>query len=244
MEQTRPSLKKPIILQILAILFIVAPLGNILISFYGVGSSDWTKPAVFLSWASTIDILDWFWLLLTFSTGILLFIQHKTAWLMAMINLMLILSVNIYRWATTGELIDVEYSYFQTQIAFSILATLATLGILFYARFPYLDRRSRWLGSVAPRIDIKTLVTVVAQDVYNGFATNISVSGMVVELNKSLSSGPAMKFVDVIFPDLGNLKIKCRLIQADGMSLRLKFRDLQREDKKRLKDWIRSQSLV
>ena len=244
MDQANSNLKKPLILQVLAVLFILAPLGNILISFYGVGSNDWTKPDVFLSWASTIDSLDWFWLFLTFSTGILLFIQHKTAWLVAIINLILILSVNIYRWTTTGELIDVEYSYFQAQIVFSMLATFATLGILFYARYPYLDRRSRWFGSVAPRVDIKTTVTVVAQDVYNGIATNISVSGIVVELNKALSSGPPMKFVDVIFPELGNLKIKCRLIQIDDAILRLKFRDLQRADKKRLKDWIRSQSLV
>ncbi len=244
MDQTSESLKKPLILQVLAVLFILAPLGNILISFYGVGSSDWTNPNVFLSWASTIDILDWFWLFLTFSTGILLFIQHKTAWLVAIINLILILSVNIYRWTTTGELIDVEYSYFQAQIIVSMLATFATIGILFYARYPYLDRRSRWIGSVAPRVDIKTMVTVVAQDVYNGVATNISVTGLVVELNKDLSAGQNMMFVDVIFSELGNLKIKCRLIHCDGPNLRLKFRDLQREDKKRLKDWIRSQSLV
>lgn len=242
MTNARSELKKPIILQILSILFILAPLGNILISFYGVGSNDWTNPEVFKSWLSTIDSLDWFWLFLTFSTGVLLFIQHKTAWLVAIINLCLILSVNIYRWSTTGELIDVDYSYFQMQIYLSIVATLLALGILFYARYPYLDRRSRWIGSVAPRLDIKTVVTVVAQDVYNGLATNISTSGVVVELSKNFSQGAPMKFVDLIFPEIGNMKIKSQVINANGPRLRLKFRDFRGENQKILKNWIKSQS--
>lgn len=244
MNSPSPRLKKPVILQILALLFVAAPLGNILISFYGAGSDDWLKPVVFFSWLSTIDPLDWFWLGLTSLTGVLLLIQHKTAWLLAIINLLLILSVNIYRWATTGELIDVEYSYFQIQILLSILATLLTLGILFYARYPYLDRRSRWFGSIAPRLEIKTVVTVVAQDVFNGLATNISMTGAVVDLNKGFAAGEPMKFVDVIFSEIGNFKVKAQVIHAAGSRLRLKFRELQAEDKKRLKNWIRSQSLV
>ena len=219
MNQRNSRLKKPIILQILSILFILAPLGNIVISFYGVGSTEWTNPAVFFNWLSTVDSLDWFWLILTFSTGVLLFIQHKTAWLVAIINLILILSVNMYRWATTGELIDVEFSYFHNQIAFSLLVTLAALGILFYARYPYLDRRTRWIGTVAPRMDIKTVVTVVAEDVYNGMATNISVTGIVVELTKALNSKAAMKFVDIIFPEISHIKINCQMVQSDRKSV-------------------------
>src|SRR5690606_37387571 len=132
--------------------FILAPIGNIILSFYGTGSPDWYHPAVFLRWLSTIQMLDWFWLALTAITGLLLFIQHKTAWLLAIINLLLILTVNLYRWALTGELIDVEYAYFQAQIVISILATLLGLGIVFYARYPYLERRTPWLGKAAPRM--------------------------------------------------------------------------------------------
>ena len=242
MSLQKSRLKKPIILQIISLLFILAPIGNIMISFYGVGSDEWTKPAVFIGWLSTVDSWDWFWLILTFMTGVLLFIQHKTAWLIAVINLLLILSVNIYRWMTTGELIDVEYSYFENQILVSILTTALALGILFYARYPYLDRRSGWMGPVAPRKDVKTIVTVVAQDVYNGFATNISTSGAIVELNQSLGSAGKMKFIDLIFPELGNIKIKAQVIHTHEHQIRIKFKDLTGSDKKTIKIWMQSQS--
>jgi hypothetical protein len=229
-------------LQVLSVLFILAPIGNILISFYGVGDKEWTSPSVFLSWLATIEPLDWFWLGLTFVTGILLFIQHKTAWLIAIINLVLILTVNVYRWVTTGELIDVEYSYFQTQILLSIIATWLTLGVIFYARYPYLDRRSKWIGSVAPRLAIVTPVTVVAQDVYFGASTNFSTSGVMVDLNSPLGSPIGMKFVDLIFPELQNLKIKAQIIHQGERRLRLRFRDLRGADKKNLKKWIETRS--
>ncbi len=138
-----PQLKKPIAIYFLAILFLLAPLGNILISFAGSGVSNWYDPSVFIPFAQTIPLLDWAWLGLLFITGLLLFKAHKLSWTIAIISLLLILAINTYRiFFVDTNSIDPQFLKI-----FSVIAVLCTLGVLviaFYFRFPYLDRRTEW----------------------------------------------------------------------------------------------------
>ncbi len=240
MASSKPlPLKRSLFLHIVAFSFIFAPLGNIIISFYGTGRTDWTHPQVFILWLQTIPSFDWFWLILTFVTGILLLVQHKTSWAMAVFNLFLILFVTIYRWFTTGELIDVDYAYFQAQTAVSVLITLLGCGVIFYFRFPYLDRRTSWFSSYAlPRFDIKTDVTLMGQDVFNGRTNNLSLSGALVELDKPLGPSAKMRVIDMIFVEIKNLKVECQIISHNGTQVRLKFRGLKGEARQQLQKWI------
>lgn len=238
--KNRTALQKPRLLQAMALLFLLAPLGNILISFYGTGRPDWAEGPVFWRWLSTVNLLDWLWLGSTFITGILLLIQHKTAWFLAIINLGLILVVNIYRWTTTGELIDVEYSYFWQQNLFSLLGTLLGLGIIFYAKYPYLDRRTKWLNWGAPRFEISTAATLMGQDVYYGKTQNISMTGCLLELNKALGPSSKMRYVDLVLPEIKNLKLKCQIVHHEGALVRVKFRELKGENRQTLQKWLQN----
>lgn len=234
----KPQLKRSWFLQTLAICFLLAPIGNIAISFYGTGRTDWTHPQVFILWLKTIDPVDWLWLSLTFFTGFLLLIQHKTSWIIAVFNLILIMVINAYRWVTTGELIDVDYGYFQAQTMISTLGTVLGLGVIFYFRYPYLDRRSGWFHYALPRFELNTPVTLMAQDVFDGHTVNLSLSGALVQLSRPLGVSAQMKLVDVIFPEIKNLKIECQVIHHNASRVRLKFRGLRGENRKIMQDWI------
>ena len=146
MTNTSSQLKTPIGIYLLAILFLLAPLGNILISFAGSGVSNWYDPSVFFPFLQTIPALDWVWLVLLFMTGLLLFKAHKLSWSVAIGTLILILAINIYRiWFIDTNSID---PYFLK--IFSVIAVLCTVGVLviaFYFRFPYLDRRTEWTSN-------------------------------------------------------------------------------------------------
>ncbi len=142
------TLKKPTGVFLIAILFILAPFGNILISFAGSGVSDWYNPNVFLPFLSTIPSLDWVWLILLFVTGVLLFRPHKLTWSLAIFTLLLILFINAYR------VYNIDQNSIDTQFlkVFSMLAVVCTLSLLVivaYFRFPYLDRRTQWTSSKA-----------------------------------------------------------------------------------------------
>jgi hypothetical protein len=141
-----PQLKKPVAIYILAILFLLAPIGNILISFAGSGVANWYSPAVFIPFAQTVPIWDWAWLSLLFITGLLMFKAHKLSWTMAIFSLIIILAINSYR----IFFIDTNSIDPQFLKIFSVIAILCTLGVLviaFYFRFPYLDRRTEWTSS-------------------------------------------------------------------------------------------------
>lgn len=142
-SQTTVQLKKPLGIYFLAILFLLAPFGNILISFAGSGVTNWYDPAVLVPFLQTIPIWDWAWLLLLFLTGLLLFKAHKLSWTVAIGTLLLILGINVYRiYFVDTNSIDPHFLKI-----FSVIAVLCTVGVLvisFYFRFPYLDRRTEW----------------------------------------------------------------------------------------------------
>lgn len=140
------QLKKPLGVYVMAIMFILAPLGNILISFLGSGLKNWYEPAIFTALLKTIAPFDWLWLGLLIFTGILLFKQHKLSWTVAIVTLVLVLGVNAVR-LFQADPNSIEPHFLKI---FSILAVVTTLGVLviaFYFRFPYIDRRMKWTST-------------------------------------------------------------------------------------------------
>lgn len=140
------SLKKPLGVYAMAIMFILAPLGNIIISFLGSGLTNWYEPPIFLALLQTVSAFDWIWLGLLFLTGVLLFIQHKLSWTVAILTLVVVLAINAIR-VFQADPNSIEPHFLKI---FSILAVVTTLGVLviaFYFRFPYIDRRMKWTST-------------------------------------------------------------------------------------------------
>lgn len=219
----------------------VAPVGNIIISSWLSGASDWYQISAFFSRLGQIQTIDWVWLGLIFVSGVLLYIQHKTAWLVASMTLALVVAFNIYLYyieMDNGNGIH----HLKIQIVFSILVTLTALLIIFYARYPYLDRRAGVFLPVAHRYMVKTEVTVMGKDIFQGITESVSTSGARIHLQQDFGASSKMKFIDVIFPQIQNLKVKSQIIDYDGNLLRIKFKDLKGESKKQFLDWIKGQT--
>lgn len=144
-QTNRPILKKATGIYLLACLFILAPLGNILISFAGSGVEQWYDPSVIRSFLQTIPLIDWVWLGLLVLTGVLLFKPHKLSWSVAIFTLVVVLSINVMRlFQNDGNSINPMFLKLFSGV--SILVTLGVLVISFYFRFPYLDRRTKWFS--------------------------------------------------------------------------------------------------
>lgn len=145
-NQQSVQLKKPLGIYFLATLFLLAPFGNILISFAGSGLSNWYDPTIFGPFLQTIPLWDWAWLVLLFVTGILLFKPHKMSWSVAIVTLLIILAINVYRM----YFVDTNSIAPHFLKIFSVIAVLCTIGVLvisLYFRFPYLDRRTEWMSN-------------------------------------------------------------------------------------------------
>jgi hypothetical protein len=163
---------------------------------------------------------------------------HKTTWSLAIVTLILVLCMNLYR-ATSGEM--GESSFVHWQLAASVLVTLSGLFMTFYFRFPYLDRRSQWLFSTAHRVDVRTPVQIVADDIFDGVTESLSASGARVRLQRDMGGKPGdLRFVDIIFKELKNLKTKALVVEYNENVLRLKFKDISSKDRATLVEWIES----
>lgn len=241
MAQSSPMpLKRPVGLIYLALFFILAPLGNILISFALSDVEFWYRPAVMLDLLKNISVLDWVWLTLIFITGLSLLASHKTAWTLALLSLVLVLGINGYRAVNPPPGANFNYIYYQ--LALSSFVTLAGLIVAFYFRFPYLDRRTRWFVATAQRHNLRTPVQLVAQDIFSGVTESISLSGARVHMQKDMGLLAAdLQNIDIIFPELRQMRLTAEIIEYAGNTLRLKFKKLSAKDRKLLQDWIEAQ---
>lgn len=144
-QPNKPILKKATGIYLLACLFILAPLGNLLISFAGSGIDRWYDPSVLGSFLQTVPIIDWVWLSLLVLTGILLFKPHKLSWSVAIFTLLFVLIINATR-LFQADPNSINQTFLKVFSMVAILVTLGVLVISFYFRFPYLDRRTKWFS--------------------------------------------------------------------------------------------------
>lgn len=230
------GLKKPIGIYILALLFILAPVGNILISFAGAGVTNWYEPGIFFIFLQSIPAFDWVWLGLLVLAGILLFRPHKLSWSFAIVTLFLILCINAYR-MFSADPSSITPQYLKV---FSILALFCTLGVLmiaFYFRFPYLDRRANWIKNVE-RFDLRTEVQMNKSFV---LTESISVSGCKVITNEGYHH-KKQDVIEVIFTEIYVRPVKCVVIESNNDFIRLEFAPQQEEFVGQLKSWIKNKT--
>lgn len=228
------ALKKPTGVYILAVLFLLAPIGNILISFAGSGIKNWYDLGVMMPFLYSIPALDWIWLGLLFVTGILLFRPHKLSWSIAILTLLLVLSINAYRlFRVDGNSIDPVFLKI-----FSILAIISTLSVLviaFYFRFPYLDRRSNWFSN-SQRFDIRTPALV------NGMKANTeSVSFAGCRLSFDVPSDfEKSTFIKIQFIEISNSEADAEVIEKLEFGVRVEFRNLSPGFRQDFDRWLKS----
>lgn len=230
---TTTALKKPIGVYVLAFLFLLAPLGNIFISFAGSGLVNWYNPTVLMAFMESIPVLDWIWLGLLFVTGILLFRPHKLSWSVAIFTLLVILFINAYRLYQV-DTNSIDPAFLKVFSLLAIICTLSVLVISFYFRFPYLDRRANWLSNMN-RVDIKT--TVLCSGIV-AVTESLSASGCLIRFEAATHLKKNDKVI-LNFPEISNLEIQGVVVENLERAARFEFQDLSGQFKQDLSRWLK-----
>lgn len=241
MSEKDSDLRQPIGIYILGLLFILAPLGNIVLSLLGSGIEGWYRPSIFFDLLQTIPVADWLWLGGIFVAGIALLLRHKSAWIIAVLALVGVLGMNTYRAFTIDQSV-LNPEFVRMQILVSILVTLSVLIIAFYARYPYLDRRQQWLFPTAHRYDVKTPVVVHVGDGIKGTTDSLSTAGVRIRLEKTSEALKNQTEFQVTFPELNDVRINTEVIELSGTTLRLKFKNFGWSSRGHLEAWLKSKS--
>ena len=230
---TTTALKKPIGVYVLAFLFLLAPAGNIFISFAGSGLDNWYNPMVLMAFLQTIPALEWIWLGLLFITGILLFRPHKLSWSVAIFTLLLILFINAYRLYQV-DTNSIDPIFLKVFSLLAIICTLSVLVIAFYFRFPYLDRRASWLSNMQ-RVDIRTSVLCAG---FVAITESLSSTGCLIAFEAESQFKKNDK-VNLKFPEISNLEIQGIVVENLDRAARFEFQDLNAQFKQDLSKWLK-----
>jgi len=241
MTQDKSELRQPIGIYILALLFMLAPLGNILISLAGSGVDRWYYPSQFVQLIETIPFADWLWLAGIFIAGISLMMRHKSAWLIAVVALFIVLGMNTYRAFTIDETV-LNPEFVRMQILVSILVTFSVLIIAFYARYPYLDRRQQWMFPTAHRYNLATPILVNIAEGVTGTSESVSTAGVRIRMPKVVDALKHVNDVEVTFTELENLKVNSEIVEFNGTTLRLRFKNFGWGARGHLEAWLKSKN--
>lgn len=228
------ALKKPTGVYLLAVLFLLAPLGNIIISFAGSGVSNWYEPMRFLPLLQSIPVVEWLWLGLLFITGLLLFRPHKLSWSLAIFTLILVLVINALR-LYTADANSINLVFLKVFSLFAILCTLAVLVIAFYFRFPYLDRRANWLTNTQ-RFDIRTQALCSGM---KAFTESLSDTGCRISFDQPSEFKVEQK-VKITFPDISTIEATALVIEKLEFGVRAEFIQLDPQFKQDLSRWLKT----
>ena len=237
---TAPDLRLPIGVYGVALLFVVAPLANIVVSFAGAGVNQWYRPAQFFALVWTIALVDWIWIAGTIISGVALFLRHKSTWLIAVTSLVIVLLWNGYR-ALKLEPTATDAEFVRVQIIFAVVVSLSILVIGFYARYPYLDRRQQWIFPTAQRFSVRTPVVVHAGRDFAGLTESVSSAGLLVRLAEPTELPGNPTEVELTLKDVPSLGvITAEVVRRDQDVLRLRFKRFGWGARGILEGWLRS----
>lgn len=227
-------LKKPTGVYIIAILFLLAPIGNILISFAGSGVENWYKIEVMLPFLQSIPLVDWIWLGLLLVTGVLLYYPHKLSWSVAIFTLLLVLMINAYRLFNVDKN-SIDPNFLKVFSVLAIISTLSVLVIAFYFRFPYLDRRSNWL-SKTQRLNIRIPILI---NETKALTESISTTGCRLSFDRPCEF-KHLEIVRLKFLEISKVEIQAEVIEKLEFGARVEFRSLNSEFRRDLDQWLNS----
>lgn len=231
-----PNLKRPTGVYIIALLFLLAPLGNILISFAGSGVKNWYNPSVLTPFLLSIPAGDWVWLGLLFVTGILLFRPHKLSWSIAIGTLFLVLGVNAFR-LYSADTNSIDPVFLKVFSILAIVCTLSVLVIALYFRFPYLDRRANWFSN-EKRFDVRTQVVTEG---FKGTTESISFTGCRLSFDVPVSF-KKKQIIKIKFVEISKIEIEAEVIESMEFGVRVEFDDVDPEFKQDLGRWLKSRT--
>lgn len=219
--EVRFQLKKPLLVYGLATCFMLAPLGNLIMSMINYGVPHWYYPSVMLSFFGSVTWADKIWLLLTFSAGAALMVQRKTFWFLGMSVLLIAGLFNLKNGLFGEEALRGGGPSLMT--GFLLLSNFGVVGLLYHFRFPYLDRRESWWG-VHPRYACH--LTVKGEG-FSGKCVNVSMTGAFLEIpDHSFELGQEIHFT------LGEMSyIKAEVVRKspNGYGVQFALDSIQRD---------------
>lgn len=222
MATTNQGLERPTIVQLSAAVLIMTPLLDI-----------------FFARKAGFSLFGWVECALILGAGVSLLIRHKLAWLLGIIFCTAFL---ICTTLLVAESAAEQSPWLNAARVFNVLLVFFIVGsVSYFFRYPYLDRRQRWLAPTANRFQVTT--AVVIDDRWQGQTQDLSYTGLKVILHDKNHDIKADQTVEVYLPEVNDIRCQAKVIGINDRELRISFTVLSANEQQRLRQWIQKQNL-
>lgn len=234
-----PGLRKPWFVFLIGACFLLAPLGNLILSLKMIGNSGWYLPSQWYYWSLRLEPSEYLWIFLTMVAGGSLMIRHKLSWLVAISALMVVSVISIIRFFGGGV-----YSFGANP--WSVVFPMSSLSILFivlHFRYPYLDRRESLFGSMALRCDLRVPLEVSLGGVsFSSYSRDFSNTGFFAEwppegIPEALSDLQEGKNGELVWSPQVRWPFSVVRLNSQGFGARFEMKDHPRMAQE-VKNWL------
>lgn len=178
------------------------------------------------------------WVLVT-GAALSLLIRHKSSWALSVLFMLIFVGSMVKDRFWPGEDLD---SQIGTAKFLGAMAGLYVIAVtLYFFRYPYLDRRQKWLGPTADRFEVKTSVLINGS--IAGDTTDLSYTGARISLKDQGTSIQAGDRLSLQIPEIADLVCQGEVIAKDEGVLRVKFDKIDSASKEILRQWLLSQDV-
>ncbi|MFS4457662.1 PilZ domain-containing protein [Bdellovibrio sp. HCB2-146] len=168
-------------------------------------------------------------------------IRHKSAWMMGL----LLMSIFVLKMAKERFFPVIQDEAEPMVRAAKFLGAMiglfviGTVGLLF--RYPYLDRRQKWLGPTADRYMVQLPVTINGS--ISAETVDLSYTGAHIRLKNESENIQGGDRISLQIPEISDLVCQAQVIAREKDSLRVNFDNVEGSNKDILRQWLLSQDV-
>ena len=182
--------------------------------------------------------LEW---TLIVGSALSLFIRHKSAWMLGLLLMgIFVLKMAKERFFPIAQ-DDLEPMVRAAKFLGAMIGlfVIGTVGLLF--RYPYLDRRQKWLGPTADRYIVQLPVTINGS--IGAVTLDLSYTGAHIRLKNESENIKEGDRISLQIPEISDLACQAEVVSREKDSLRVNFDNVEGPNKDILRQWLLSQDV-
>lgn len=174
---------------------------------------------------------------LVIGAALSLLIRHKSAWALSLVFMIAFVSSMVKDRFWPSEELD---SLVGTAKFLGAMAGLYVIAVtIYFFRYPYLDRRQKWLSPTADRFAVS--IPVLINGSISGDTSDLSYTGAKISLKDPGDNFQKGDRLSLQIPEIADLICQGEVIAKDDGILRVKFDKIDSASREILRQWLLSQ---
>jgi len=180
------------------------------------------------------------WILIV-GTALSLLVRHKSAWAVGLVLMLIFVSTMIVEryWTSGGE--DLDSMLGTAKFIGAMTGLYVIIVMMYFFRYPYLDRRQKWFGPTADRFMVQ--IPVLINGSISADTADLSYTGARIALKDAGENFKKGDRISVQLPEVTDLVCQGEVIAKENGLLRVNFDKMDGESKETLRQWLLSQDI-